>query len=193
MIQIRGVLFNGIGHSVPRPVWSDDGVSKLRKRTELLPEEALYLIERGSLFCWRYKSGIDGILKREENINTQEEHFRMYGVPMTVQQAYAEMIGKDELTLEKYNVGFGTPLNLHLILFELQVYAHLKRLGFNVLRTHPPNDHYPTPPPLVHPDLPLFDRFKTFFTNLWKRLFQRINWWKPVRVGFLLGCAKNYR
>lgn len=110
MIQIRGVLFNGIGHSVPRPVWSDDGaVSKLRKRTELLPEEALYLIERGSLFCWRYKSGIDDILKQEEKTDAQEEPSRMHGIPMTVQQAYAEMIGKDELTLEKYNVSSSKP------------------------------------------------------------------------------------
>lgn len=98
MIQIRGVLFNGIGHSVPRPV--SLGALKLRKRTELLPEEALYLIERGSLFCWKHHPEVD-----EAVIDEQDGH-EIHGIPMTVQQAYAEMIGKEDLTLEKYQVCF---------------------------------------------------------------------------------------
>ena len=87
-----------MGYSVPRypPKVDKDVEAKLYKRLELLPEEALYLIERGSMFCWKNESSeeplspdcIDDVL----------------GTPMTVQQSYAEMIGKEGLTLEKYQV-----------------------------------------------------------------------------------------
>jgi tRNA-splicing endonuclease subunit Sen54 len=62
------------------------------KRLELLPEEALYLVERGSMFCWKDEE--DGSIKP----------MGVDGTPMTVQQAYAEMIGKGGLTLERYQV-----------------------------------------------------------------------------------------
>jgi tRNA-splicing endonuclease subunit Sen54 len=52
-----------------------------RKRLELLPEEALYLLDRGTVECW-----------------TEQ------GVPMSVQQGFAEMIGTEDLTLERYQV-----------------------------------------------------------------------------------------
>lgn len=66
--------------------------SKLQKRLELLPEEAIYLIERGSLFCWK---DIEIDLADLGDVE---------GAPMSVQQAFAEMIGKEDLTLEKYQV-----------------------------------------------------------------------------------------
>jgi len=69
--------------------------SRERKRLELAPEELLYLIERGTVQCW-----------------TQENPF-----PISVQRAWAEIIGTNQLSLEKY-----------------QVYAYLKRLGYIVLR-----------------------------------------------------------
>jgi tRNA-splicing endonuclease subunit Sen54 len=90
----RGVHFANMGHSAPRPVPSDTGFTKFQKRLELLPEEALYLLERGSMFCWRHTyhdlahSGLQD----------------MYGAPMSLQQAYADMIGVEDLTLEKYQV-----------------------------------------------------------------------------------------
>ena len=81
-----------MGHSVAR---EDESTQKALKRLELLPEEAIYLVERGSLFCWRTMessmigiSGLDG----------------MEGSPMTVQQVFAEMIGQDGLSSEKYQV-----------------------------------------------------------------------------------------
>jgi tRNA-splicing endonuclease subunit Sen54 len=77
----KGILFNTMGHSALRP--SED--SKLSRRLELLPEEALYLVERGTMSCLR-----------ELPDGTE--------VPMSSQQAFAEMIGCDELTLEKYHV-----------------------------------------------------------------------------------------
>lgn len=59
------------------------------KTVELLPEEALYLIERGSMMCWL-------------RLDNAKEDFT--GTPMSVQQAYAQMIGQDSLSLEKFQV-----------------------------------------------------------------------------------------
>lgn len=67
---------------------------------ELLPEESLYLIERGSMLCFRSKSkmtpDIVQLLDPESDSFAQE--------PMTVQQSFAEMIEKDHLTLARYQV-----------------------------------------------------------------------------------------
>lgn len=90
----RGIHFANMGHSVARPGQDAiDDTQKLAKRLELLPEEALYLVERGSMFCWK-----DSELAPSPDLEDME------GVPMTVQQAFAEMIGKEDLTLEKYHV-----------------------------------------------------------------------------------------
>ncbi|KAJ6599245.1 hypothetical protein DFH09DRAFT_1071020 [Mycena vulgaris] len=71
----------------------------------LLPEEALYLVERGSMVCTKH------------------------GGPISVQQAYADMLGHD-IPFEAY-----------------QVYAYLKRLGYNVTRYRSPFPDYPSPGP----------------------------------------------
>ena len=47
----KGIHFVSMGHSVPREVINDAGKLKIQKRVELLPEETMYLVERGSLFC----------------------------------------------------------------------------------------------------------------------------------------------
>lgn len=83
-----------MGHSAPRSVFSDNGTEKVQKRLELLPEETIYLVERGSLFCWK---------ESDVNLPTQELD-NMTGAPMTVQQVYTEMIGVEDLTLEKFQV-----------------------------------------------------------------------------------------
>ena len=81
-----------MGHSAARPTPTGKGSTKPQKRLELLPEEAVYLIERGALFCWKdVQVDLTGLGDVE-------------GAPMTVQQAFAEMIGKQDLTLEKYQV-----------------------------------------------------------------------------------------
>jgi len=80
-----------MGHSAARPTSTNDD-SKLQKRLELLPEEAIYLVERGSLLCWK-------------DIQTDLSDLGdVEGAPMSVQQAFAEMIDKENLTLEKYQV-----------------------------------------------------------------------------------------
>ena len=82
-----------MGHSVTRASSATAGgppEEKAGKRLELLPEEALYLVERGAMFCWKTSEA--------------EMPEDMEGEPMTVQQAFAEMIGTQDLTLERYQV-----------------------------------------------------------------------------------------
>ncbi|KAK2779797.1 tRNA-splicing endonuclease subunit sen54 [Onygenales sp. PD_12] len=76
-------------------------------RMWLLPEEALYLLERGSLdIRWPAPGGDD---EDEEDVDQ--------GVPMSLQAAYACFIGRGGLTVERYTV-----------------YAGLRRGGYAVVR-----------------------------------------------------------
>ena len=95
----RGIHFSTMGHSAPRPTTGggDEGLGKIQKRLELLPEEAIYLIERGSLFCWKQT---DLGLGQVPGLND------VGGSPMTVQQAFSEMLGRGNLTMEKFQVCF---------------------------------------------------------------------------------------
>lgn len=95
----RGIHFNSMGHSVVRSTLDENGLEKVKKRLELLPEEAIYLIERGALFCWKKSDAHTAHLQGFEGI---------VGTPMSVQQAYAEMIGKENLTLERFQACFLT-------------------------------------------------------------------------------------
>lgn len=91
----RGIHFSTMGHSVARASEGSDDSKKVQKRLELLPEEALYLVERGAMYCW---GPTDLPLHKTSHLDDME------GVPMSVQQAYAEMIGAEELTFERYQV-----------------------------------------------------------------------------------------
>jgi len=76
-------------------------------RLWLLPEEALYLIERGSLdIRWPSSSGSSGVPGEED-----------LSIPMSLQAAYASFVGRGGLTLERYSV-----------------YTGLKRLGYTLAR-----------------------------------------------------------
>ena len=94
-----------MGHSAQRP----SPVGKPRKRLELLPEETLYLMEKGALFCWKAlrdddNNDDDDELGVEEDEREVELDSASQGAPMSVQQAYAEMIGREDLTLDRYQV-----------------------------------------------------------------------------------------
>jgi len=66
-----------------------------RKRLELLPEEALYMVERGAIELWKeHDVAAAGEGGERETVR----------VPMTVQQSWAELIGRDELTLDRFQV-----------------------------------------------------------------------------------------
>ena len=84
-----------MGHSVARASENVEDAKKIQKRLELLPEEALYLVERGAMYCWR---PTDLPLHKTPLLDDME------GIPMSVQQAFAEMIGTEDLTFEKYQV-----------------------------------------------------------------------------------------
>jgi tRNA-splicing endonuclease subunit Sen54 len=94
---VRGIHFSSMGHSVHRvedeEPSSEAVIAKAHKRLELLPEEAIYLIERGAMFCWKE---VPSSFKCHLDESVTE------GAPMTVQQAYSEMIGTVDLTLERY-------------------------------------------------------------------------------------------
>ncbi|KAG8955231.1 tRNA-splicing endonuclease subunit sen54 [Tulasnella sp. 419] len=173
----RGTLWTSMGYSNYRvlPVSGSNEKDKDRsRRVELLPEEALYMIERGSIYCWK----VDGQDQRtkEDVYSTARGETSLedvYGSPMSVQQAYAEMLGLNTgVTSEQY-----------------QVYAYLKRLGYVVIRAQKPSGipSYPVAPP---PDLSenatavsLFARLCHAVTSVLSRLISplyRREWWKPV-------------
>jgi tRNA-splicing endonuclease subunit Sen54 len=99
-----------------------------KKRTTmwLLPEEALYLLERGNLdLRWPSPFSFKRIVGEEESdckLQEQGDHEeRDEEIPMSLQAAYAMLLGKDsdkgKVSLERYTV-----------------YANLKRTGYVVLR-----------------------------------------------------------
>ncbi|KAL2799873.1 hypothetical protein BJX66DRAFT_322019 [Aspergillus keveii] len=77
-------------------------------RVWLLPEEALYLLERGSLDI-RWPRGAVG--------DGEEDDIEDSGIPMSLQAAYASFIGHSGLTMERFSV-----------------YTGLRRLGYSVFR-----------------------------------------------------------
>ncbi|KAI0304496.1 tRNA-splicing endonuclease subunit sen54 N-term-domain-containing protein [Multifurca ochricompacta] len=115
----RGVHFTSMGHSAQRPNLNS---GKPQKRLELLPEEALYLVEKGALFCWKASHDVPS-----EDVDWDSAS---QGAPMSAQQAYAEMIGKQDLTLDRYHT-----------------FSYLRRLGYIVTRARPPSPSYPIPAP----------------------------------------------
>ncbi|KAI0786203.1 tRNA-splicing endonuclease subunit sen54 N-term-domain-containing protein [Abortiporus biennis] len=168
----RGIHFTNMGHSVARSTSlpSENDTAKVPKRLELLPEEALYLVERGSMFCWKESEGHLGLPGME-------------GEPMSVQQTFAEMIGTEDLTLEKY-----------------QVYAYLKRLGYVVMRTKPPTSAYPAAAPFDKKVPPkqsilakLFSRIHSVLLGLGRMIFHsKFDWWRPLKHSPLFRFNMNY-
>ncbi|KAI1790188.1 tRNA-splicing endonuclease subunit sen54 N-term-domain-containing protein [Ganoderma leucocontextum] len=169
----RGIHFTTMGHSVARPSAALEDAKKIQRRLELLPEEALYLIERSAMYCW---SPTELPLPKTELLDDLE------GTPMSVQQAYAEMIGTEDLTFERY-----------------QVYAYLKRLGYVVTRTTPPSPDYPMPPPFPYAaqsSVSILSRLcsavSTFFSKLVRTFVSSRDWWRPIRPGPWLHHGMNY-
>lgn len=79
----------------------------------LLPEEALYMVERGSLDIRWPTSLTESTDANNEGDGADEE----VSIPMSVQASYACLLGRGGLTLERFSVFTG-----------------LKRLGYAVLR-----------------------------------------------------------
>lgn len=150
------------------------------------------------MFCWKEHDLFTNDAERGPSLQEIE------GVPMSVQQAYAEMIGKEDLTPERYQVRFSLrsiiqkePLNS-----PGQVYAYLKRLGYVVTRVKQPTSSYPVPPPYPQPVHAV--RQKSFLQMVFspiRFILTRITtlfapariWWKPLRISPLLGINVDYR
>ncbi|TIC68600.1 hypothetical protein E3Q03_01566 [Wallemia mellicola] len=120
----RGTHFSSIGHPVRNtPAKFEGNAQKVASETrlELLPEEALYMVERGSLMCYEYEwsDRNDKMLKVSTNDSEVDTRFSNLP-PFSAQRAFDCCIGKDGLTLEKYTI-----------------YAQLKRLGYIVKRAEP--------------------------------------------------------
>lgn len=90
----------------------------------LLPEEALYLVERGNIdLWWPTQSSYNGMIEEDEQgrPKKRDQDEKDQGAPMSVQAAFAMLIGDDsekgKVSLDRYTV-----------------YTNLKRTGFVVLR-----------------------------------------------------------
>ncbi|KAI0830445.1 tRNA-splicing endonuclease subunit sen54 N-term-domain-containing protein [Hypoxylon sp. FL0890] len=129
--ELRGPLSQNTGRVVTGPGLEAYKQSPGALKTWLLPEEALYLVERGSLDLWWPARGIEHIFPvkkgdRNESGDGPSTEFEDYelGIPLGLQAAYALLIGKDgergKITIEKY-----------------QVYANLRRTGYRVMRATP--------------------------------------------------------
>lgn len=162
-------------------------------RLELLPEEALYLLEKGSLQCWKQEDDdnnqTDG---RYELLDGKDIGSAALGTPISLQQAYAEMIGRDDLSLERYQVRPSSHLlfeGLRVYLFR-QTYAYLKRLGFVITRAEAPPfaPSYPLPPPISPaPPASRLLRIIDSILSLFSTVFYHIpvlnaNCWAPLAL-----------
>ena len=165
MTEAKGAGFTNVGCSIRRPGFAE-------KKLELLPEEALYLVERGSLLCWEQTEGQE---RQTENPHERREDLsdpvQIIGAPLSVQQSFAVMIGKAGLTFERY-----------------QVYAYLRRFGYVVRRSDPP-DSVPEWSVYRH-HLPQRAGFLSWIWSTWNRLLNtvaawKVNWWKPMCFGLL--------
>ena len=151
----------------------------------------MYLIERGALFCTKGDHVLKSSIPGGEDVE---------GVPMSVQQAFAEMTGKEDLTLERYQVHI---IQSSSVIPEInrhhQVYAYLKRLGFSITRTTPPSPSYPLAQPAPRPNSTLSLMQKLFSwmsvaASRLRRLFScEFNWWRPFQFGSWLYHDKNNR
>lgn len=149
----KGPLFAKMGHV--RSAKDDPlgpGVDPDRgHRIWLLPEEVLYLVERGTLDVRWPKSEDD-----------EGDH----GLPMSLQGAYAMFLGDSEfhnesLTFERYSV-----------------YSGLKRMGYTVLRAPSWNTAGPSPGPECFPPLP---RRRTWQAGLLDSLsFWKTSWFSKI-------------
>lgn len=109
----------------------------------LLPEEALFLMERGSLDLWWptatmkeiFPIDSEGATSEKASVpdpkKLEEEDEFALGFPLSLQAAYSLLIGQEG---ERGKV----------TLRNLQVYSNLNRPGFHVLRAPPPEQIPPT-------------------------------------------------
>lgn len=146
--KVKSQHFQTIGRNIKGKEW-------------LLPEEMLFLLERGTLDVrWPVKDGNTGEL----------------GIPMSLQGAYAACIGMEE--------GVGGKLTLEMF----NVYAGLRRAGYVVFRTGSWEDERADlQPPSTLPQISRVGEngwALGFFKELWRRVFQKEISVPPERLRF---------
>ncbi|PHH81404.1 hypothetical protein CDD82_881 [Ophiocordyceps australis] len=114
----KGNWAKDTGRTVPGNK-TESGVGKLW----LLPEEALFLVERGTLHLWWPDLALQELLPGPAGTGFGPDNYDV-GLPLSLEAAYCMLVGYDDemgkTSLPKY-----------------QVYAHLKRAGYHVLRAPP--------------------------------------------------------
>ncbi|KAF2120511.1 tRNA-splicing endonuclease subunit sen54 N-term-domain-containing protein [Lophiotrema nucula] len=173
----KGVSFQTMGRQKGRRTW-------------LLPEEALFMIERGSLDC-RWPVPEEAENHNEDGEEEARETKIEDGVPMSLQAAYAAFIGFEE--------GVGGKLTQEMY----TVYAGLKRSGYIVFRHGSWNEDR------AELDLSTVDTQKesrglwvgSFLSELWRRLSsssvrvttQQLQFGPLVKPGLYRNYADIYR
>jgi len=154
--------------------------SVIQGRERLQPEEALYLLERGALdIRWPAKEGEElGRFQIEETVTVKGENIKRtyqkcYGLPMSVQAAYAVFLGMEPngLTLERFHV-----------------YAGLKRSGYIITRAESWNETKANPSTASPTDQ------STWWTELWRRLLAGFDAQAKLKSGPVVtpGLYRNY-
>ncbi|KAK0385917.1 hypothetical protein NLU13_7092 [Sarocladium strictum] len=125
-------------------------------RLWLLPEEALYLVERGTLDLWWPTKSLEELLPAvgsDSDVKPPGPDDYESGLPLSLEAAYSMLIGEEgdrsKVSLPKY-----------------QVYTHLKRAGFSILRA---------------PSSSLQDNSATPTTPIWQWLFALLSRESPIQ------------
>ncbi len=148
MVEVaRGIMFASVGVVPGKPRWVE-GLPKDQQpaprpgfdRLWLLPEEALFLVERGSMELWwplRPLEAIVGGQDEEDDAAAAAAADDADGIPLSLQAAYALLIGPDS-----------DDQRGRIPLPSYQVYTHLRRAGYQVLRAVRTGCQPPLDPPL---------------------------------------------
>lgn len=128
--SFKGQMFGSIGLTVRTtlPANAESKKPKVITTFELLPEETLYLIERGVLQCCievstssidegmnEKKKDSDFLKATKSGMGLTSKILEEYDleslVPMSVQEAFSRILGRDECTREKYQVSSAKAMN----------------------------------------------------------------------------------
>ncbi|EPE05258.1 trna splicing endonuclease subunit [Ophiostoma piceae UAMH 11346] len=141
----RGTMFASVGVVPGRPKWIKGLPKDEQPRPKpgfdhvwLLPEEALLLVERGSMELWYPLKSIEAILGSPASApppetEEEEEEEEETGIPLSLQAAYSLLIGPDADPASG-DSGSSEQSRGRIPLPSYQVYTHLRRSGYQVLR-----------------------------------------------------------
>jgi tRNA-splicing endonuclease subunit Sen54 len=131
------------------PFFKTMGRADRWNRVWLLPEEAIYLVERGSLYL-KWPSTITEPVRVDDDEEDME-------VPMSLEAAYACMMGHAGLTLERY-----------------VVYSGLKRIGYTVVRAPSWYGTVEEPEHETENDNPSTGSYISGISACWSRFYESI-------------------